>query len=82
MKKIGVAGAGAIGSIPGGCMSKDGEDVTLIEPSWMEHVQAIRQRGLTIDGCRGRYVVKVKALHASELDRLEKGSLDILFLTI
>ncbi len=82
MKKIGVAGAGAIGSILAGYMSKGGEDVTLIEPSWMEHVQAIRQRGLIIDGCRGRHVVEVKALHASELDQLEKGSLDILFLTI
>ena len=82
MKKIGVAGAGAIGSILGGYMSKGGEDVTLIEPSWMEHAQAIRQRGLIIDGCRGKHVVKVKALHASELDQLEKGSLDILFLAV
>lgn len=82
MKRIGIAGAGAVGSLIGGYLSMGGEDVILIGPSWMEHVQAIRQHGLTIDGFRGKHLVNIKALHASELDQLGKRSLDILFLAV
>ena len=31
-KRIGVLGAGAIGSIVGGMLAKDGHDVTLVDP--------------------------------------------------
>jgi len=82
MKRMAIAGAGAVGSLIGGYLSKGGEDVILIEPSWMEHIQAIRRHGLIIDGCRGKHLVSIKALHASELDQLEKRSLDILFLAV
>jgi 2-dehydropantoate 2-reductase len=82
MRRMAIAGAGAVGSLIGGYLSQGGEDVTLIGPSWLEHIQAIRQHGLIIDGCRGKHLVSVKALHASELDQLEKRSLDILFLAV
>lgn len=82
MKKIAMAGAGAVGSLIGGYLSKGGEDVTLIGPFWLEHIQAIRQHSLLIDGCRGKHLVSIKALHVSELNQLEKRSLDILFLTV
>lgn len=82
MKKMAIAGAGAIGSLLGGYLAEAGQDITLVEPSWLEHVQAIRQHGLMIDGCRGKHLVRVKALHARELNQLEEKSLDIIFLAV
>ena len=62
--KIAVIGAGAIGSVIGGLLSKAGEDVTLIGRK--PHVDAINQNGLILDGESGRTVIKVKA--AENLD--------------
>jgi 2-dehydropantoate 2-reductase len=45
--KVGVVGAGAMGSLFGGYLCAGGHDVWLVDP-WEEHVQAIRQRGLVI----------------------------------
>ncbi|MFC1971293.1 ketopantoate reductase family protein [Chloroflexota bacterium] len=80
MKRMAVAGAGAIGSVLGGYISKAGKDITLVDP-WLEHVEAMRQHGLRIDGTRGEHLVKVKALHTSEIQQLE-GTLDILFIAV
>ena len=62
--KIAVIGAGAIGSVIGGLLSKAGEDVTLIGRKL--HVDAINQNGLILDGESGRIVIQVKA--AENLD--------------
>ena len=51
IKRIGVLGAGAIGSVVGGMMARAGSDVTLID-QWPEHVEAIRAKG---SGSRGRW---------------------------
>ena len=54
--RIVIAGAGALGSVLGGYLALAGEDVTLIgRPG---HVEAIRRRGLQIDGVRGPHVVQ------------------------
>lgn len=45
--KVGVVGAGAMGSLFGGYLCAGGHDVWLID-TWAEHVQAIGQRGLVI----------------------------------
>lgn len=81
MKKMAIIGAGAIGTLVGGYISMGGEDITLIAPYWREHVAAMRQRGLKIDGCRGEHLVRVKALHIDELDQLG-GKIDILFIAV
>ena len=81
MKKMAIMGVGAIGSLLGGYISLAGEDITLIDPWWREHIEAMRQRGLRIDGCRGEHLVRVKALHTDELSQLE-GKLDILFIAV
>ncbi|MFC1992295.1 ketopantoate reductase family protein [Chloroflexota bacterium] len=81
VKKMAIIGAGAIGTLVGGYISMGGEDITLIAPYWREHVEALRQRGLKIDGCRGERLVKVKALHIDELDQLG-GKIDILFIAV
>jgi 2-dehydropantoate 2-reductase len=62
--KIAVVGAGAIGSVVGGLLSKAGEDVTLIARKL--HVYAIRHEGLMLDGPFGRKIIEVKA--AENLD--------------
>jgi len=45
--KIAVIGAGAMGSMHGGYLSKTGEEVWLID-QWEDHVQAINQNGLIL----------------------------------
>ncbi len=62
--KIAVIGAGAIGSVVGGLLSKSGQDVTLIGRK--PHVDAIMQNGLVLDGPSGQEVIRVKA--AENLD--------------
>ena len=66
IKRIGVLGAGAIGSVVGGMLTRAGHDVTLID-QWPEHVEAMRARGLRLSGTIGDFVVPVKALHMHEL---------------
>src|SRR5580765_3337227 len=63
--RIGIVGAGAIGCVVGGLLTRAGHDVTLID-QWPEHVEAMRTRGLTLSGTCGEHVIKVKALHIHE----------------
>jgi 2-dehydropantoate 2-reductase len=62
--KIAVIGAGAIGSVIGGLLSRAGEDVTLIGRK--PHVDAVNRNGLVLEKESGRIVIKVKA--AENLD--------------
>jgi 2-dehydropantoate 2-reductase len=57
MTRIAILGAGAIGSVLGACLSQSGEDVTLVGRS--EHIHAIEQNGLQIDGVSGSFVARV-----------------------
>jgi len=59
-----VIGAGAIGSVVGGLLSKAGEDVILIGRK--PHVDAINQNGLILEAPLEKVVVRVKA--AENLD--------------
>jgi 2-dehydropantoate 2-reductase len=59
-----VIGAGAIGSVMGGLLSKAGEDVILIGRK--PHVDAINQNGLILDTPPEKVVIRVKA--AENLD--------------
>jgi 2-dehydropantoate 2-reductase len=69
--RIGIIGAGAIGSIVGGMLTKAGHDVTLIE-QWPEHVEAMKKVGLRLSGTCGEHVVPVKALHIHEVQSLRE----------
>jgi 2-dehydropantoate 2-reductase len=62
--RIAIIGAGAIGSVIGGLLSKAGEDVTLIGRK--PHVDAVNRNGLVLDGEAGRIVIQVNA--AEDLD--------------
>lgn len=50
--KIAVLGAGAMGCLYGALLAEAGESVTLLDV-WEEHIQAIRERGLTISDPAG-----------------------------
>ena len=53
-------GAGAMGSVYGGLLKGAGYDVTLIDPR-ADHVGAIVRDGLTIEGVRGRHLIRLPA---------------------
>ena len=65
--KIAVIGAGAIGALVAGYLSKAGVDVALTARS--RDVLAIKENGLIIEGVRGKMAVPVRVA-----DRLEKGA--------
>jgi 2-dehydropantoate 2-reductase len=80
IKRIGILGAGAIGSVVGGCLTKAGRDVTLID-QWPEHVEAMKTKGLRLSGTIGDFVVPVKALHIHELQSVREP-FDAIFIAV
>jgi len=65
--RIHIIGAGAIGGMAGAYMVLNGEDVTFVD-QWREHVAAMQQSGLSIDGIRGPMHLDVRALHSEDLN--------------
>jgi 2-dehydropantoate 2-reductase len=68
--RIGIIGAGAIGSVVGGMLTRGGHDVTLID-QWPDHVEAMRRIGLRLSGTCGEHLVPVKALHIHEAQSID-----------
>jgi 2-dehydropantoate 2-reductase len=64
--RIGVIGAGAIGCVVGGLLTKAGHDVTLVD-QWPEHIETMKRHGLRLSGTCGEHTIPVKALHIHEL---------------
>ena len=64
--RIGVFGAGAIGCVVGGLLTKAGHDVTLVD-QWPEHIETMKRRGLKLSGTCGEHTIPVKALPIHEL---------------
>ena len=78
--RIGIIGAGAIGSVVGGLLTKAGHDVTLID-QWPEHVETMRQRGLRLSGTCGEHLIPVKALHIHEAQSIS-APFDAVFISV
>jgi len=78
--RIGIIGAGAIGSIVGGLLTRAGRDVTLVD-QWPEHVEAMRRSGLRLSGTCGEHVVPVSALHIHELQQVRQP-FDAVFIAV
>jgi 2-dehydropantoate 2-reductase len=78
--RIGIIGAGAIGSVVGGLLTKAGRDVTLID-QWPEHVEAMKARGLRLSGTCGDHLIPVKALHIHEVQTLAEP-FDAVFIAV
>ena len=53
-------GAGAMGGVYGGLLTRKGFDVTLLDPRH-DHIAVIRREGLIVEGVRGRHVVHLPA---------------------
>ena len=54
--KITVLGAGAMGSLYGGFLAEAGNEVWLLD-IWKEHVDTIREHGLSMEGVSGKRVI-------------------------
>lgn len=79
--KVLVIGSGAIGGLAGSHMSRAGHDVTLVD-RWAEHVAALNEHGLVIDGVRGDFTIPVKAITPDQLGRhvAEEGPLEAILI--
>jgi 2-dehydropantoate 2-reductase len=73
--KIAIVGTGAMGSVYAGLFASAGHEVWAID-RWREHVDAMRERGLRVEGASGDRTVKV---HATTEPR-EAGSCDLVVL--
>ena len=78
--RIGIMGAGAIGSVVGGMLTKAGHDVTLID-QWPAHVEAMKANGLRLSGTCGEHAVPVRALHLYEAQGIQEP-FDAVFLAV
>ena len=78
--KIGVIGAGAIGSTLGGHITRGGEDVVIFDP-WREHVEKMQKDGLLLDGVQGEHRVQVDARHVEELATF-KDKFDLIIIAV
>ena len=57
---IAVIGAGNMGCLYGANLARAGEQVTLLDV-WEEHLQAIQEKGLAMEGLHGEFVAEVAA---------------------
>ncbi len=64
--RIAVFGAGANGGAIAASLADAGADVVAIDP-WPAHVEAIRDRGLTVVSADSEYTTRVTALHLCQL---------------
>jgi 2-dehydropantoate 2-reductase len=78
--RIGIIGAGAIGSVVGGMLTKAGHDVTLID-QWPQHVETMRKNGLRLSGTCGDHIIPVKALHIYEAQAISEP-FDAVFISV
>ena len=70
--KIAVVGVGAMGSVYAGLLAKAGNDVWAVDV-WADHIQAIRDNGLRIEGASGDTTVAINAT----TDAAEVGACDL-----
>ena len=78
--RIGILGAGAVGCVVGGLLTKAGHDVTLMD-QWPEHVETLKRQGLRLSGTCGDHQVSVKALHLHEMQRITEP-FDAIFIAV
>jgi len=73
--KIAIVGCGAMGSVYAGLFASAGHEVWAVD-RWREHVEAMRERGLRLEGASGDRTVRV---HATT-DAREAGPCDLVIL--
>ena len=73
--KIAILGCGAMGSVYAALLGDAGHEVWAID-SWQEHVDAIKQNGLRLEGASGSRVVKINVTN----DTSEVGVCDLVII--
>ncbi|HTO43367.1 MAG TPA: ketopantoate reductase family protein [Burkholderiales bacterium] len=63
--KIAILGTGAMGSVYAGLLASAGHDVWAVD-TWKDHIEAIRQKGLRVEGASGDRTVRVHATTRAE----------------
>lgn len=84
MTRVCFIGAGAVGGYIGAHMTQAGIDTTLVD-AWPQHVQAMRDKGLTVEGMNGAGSVHtpVRALHVSDVPQLvREAPFDVAFIAV
>ena len=76
--KIAVIGTGAMGSVYAGLLAEAGNEVWAVD-LWREHLDAIRDRGLRIEGASGdRTVRSLNVTDSKRWDRsVKSGHVDL-----
>ena len=80
IRRIGIMGAGAIGSVVGGLLTEAGYDVTFID-QWPPHIEAMKTNGLKLSGTCGDHLVPVRALQLYEAQSIQEP-FDATFLAV
>jgi 2-dehydropantoate 2-reductase len=73
--KIAIVGTGAMGSVYAALLAAAGHDVWAID-RWREHIDAIREKGLRLEGASGERTVRMSAT----TDSREAGPCDLVIL--
>ena len=73
--KIAVVGTGAMGSVYAGLLASAGNEVWAID-TWREHIDAIRESGLRVEGASGDHTVRLDAT----TDASEPGPCDLVII--
>ena len=73
--RIAVVGAGAMGSVYAGLLGAAGNEVWAVD-TWAEHVTAIREHGLRVEGASGDRLVRIDATTRPE----EVGAVDLVII--
>jgi 2-dehydropantoate 2-reductase len=84
MTRVCIVGAGAVGGYVGAHLVKAGMDPILVD-AWPAHVEAMRERGLSVTGMTGAATVeaRVRALHVSDVPQLVRElAIDIAFIAV
>jgi len=84
-KRIVFVGTGALSGYVGGYLAHHGHDVTLID-MWPENIEAIRTRGLELDGVTAEEkltVTSAKTMHMTDVQSLSRQKpIDIAFIAV
>jgi 2-dehydropantoate 2-reductase len=79
-ERLAVLGVGAIGGTIGGYLSKEGRDITLIDP-WAAHVDAMKANGLRVTTMDGGFTTPVKAMHLGDIGTVSEP-FDLVFISL
>lgn len=82
--RVCIVGAGAVGGYVGAHLARAGQDPILVD-AWPEHVETIRERGLSVTGMNGAGAVeaRVRALHLCDVPQLvRQAPIDVAFIAV